>query len=215
MRTTLLVILWALPSFAGDIFFTNKVATFTNLQGVAFKHVTLVKGDLDGVIWRDTVSGGRICYTNLHPELLESWGISTNRIEIALDRAQHKAVADAKYRAAWAAEARVKLKEQSDEQEKLAAEKPAKALKAQQQSDLSAIQALQERINALDRELRHAQAMAVEDQKRGGTSYIKDTAVEQLNDLHEQLDNMVDRYSDKYGTIPKGVKTGVRWDYTR
>src|SRR5215472_10990400 len=98
MRTTILIAVAGamLSASAEDIIFTNKVATFTNLQGKVFKSVQLVKGDLDGVIWRDEASGGRICYTNLHADILESWGISSNRIDIALARAQHKAVADAK-----------------------------------------------------------------------------------------------------------------------
>ncbi|HLH54726.1 MAG TPA: hypothetical protein VKY92_14030, partial [Verrucomicrobiae bacterium] len=49
--------------------------------------------------WRDGASGGRICYTNLHPDLLLSLGIPTNRIETARARAAQKAIADARYRA--------------------------------------------------------------------------------------------------------------------
>ena len=84
---------------AEDITFTNRIATFTNLQGQLFRLVQLARGDQDGLIWRDGASGGRICYTNLHPALLEYFGISTNRIEIARDRAEKKALADARYRA--------------------------------------------------------------------------------------------------------------------
>ena len=102
-----------LSALADDITFTNKTASFTNLQGQLFKGVQLVRGDLDGLIWRDGASGGRICYTNLHPDLLESFGISTNRIEIAGARAQHKAVADARYRALAFAEAQAQLHAQA------------------------------------------------------------------------------------------------------
>src|SRR5689334_7400641 len=86
-------------SLADDILFTNRIASFTNLQGQVYTRVQLVRGDLDGLIWRDGPSGGRICYTNLHPDLLEYFGISSNRIEIARARAEKKALADAKYRA--------------------------------------------------------------------------------------------------------------------
>lgn len=102
MKAALFVIVLATAfqsALAGDILFTNRTATFTNLQGLAYNHVQLVRGDQDGLIWRDGASGGRICYTNLHPDLLESFGISSNRIEIARGRAVRKAIADARYRA--------------------------------------------------------------------------------------------------------------------
>ena len=46
-----------LSALADDITFTNKTASFTNLQGQLFKGVQLVRGDLDGLIWRDGASG--------------------------------------------------------------------------------------------------------------------------------------------------------------
>ena len=58
-------------ALAQDITFTNRVATFTNLQGTVYKDVTITKGDLDGIVWREGAGGGRICYTNLSPALLE------------------------------------------------------------------------------------------------------------------------------------------------
>jgi hypothetical protein len=114
MKASELLILVSLGSAffsaqADDITFTNKTATFRNLQGQVYYRVELVRGDLDGLIWRRAASGGRICYTNLDPDLLESFGISSNRIEIARARAEHKAIADARYRAAAFAEAQAKL----------------------------------------------------------------------------------------------------------
>ena len=47
-----------------DITFTNKTATFTNLQGQLYKGVELVKADLDGLTWRDEGGARRICYCN-------------------------------------------------------------------------------------------------------------------------------------------------------
>lgn len=94
---------------ADDIIFTNRTATFTNLQGHSYECVQLIRGDQDGLIWRDGASGGRVCYTNLHPDLLESFGISSNRIEIAKARADQKAAANARYRANVLAQAQAKL----------------------------------------------------------------------------------------------------------
>jgi hypothetical protein len=85
-------------ALAEDITFTNRTATFSDLQGRTYRQVQLVRGDLDGLIWRDGASGGRICYTNLSPEFLEGLGISSNRIEVASARAEKKAIADARYR---------------------------------------------------------------------------------------------------------------------
>lgn len=102
MNARLFLTLWVavcLTAFAEDIAFNNRTASFTNLQGQVYNHVQLVRGDLDGLIWRDGASGCRICYTNLAPGLLESLGIPTNRIELAKVRAQQKALADARYRA--------------------------------------------------------------------------------------------------------------------
>jgi hypothetical protein len=102
-----------LSALADDITFTNKTASFTNLQGQAYQRVQLVRGDLDGLIWRDGASGGRICYTNLHPDVLESFGISSNRITIARARAQKKAFTDARYRAVVFAKEQTKTQVQA------------------------------------------------------------------------------------------------------
>ena len=109
MNGAVVLLLWgtAWQAVAGsDITFTNRIASFTNLQGQVYRRVLLIRGDDDGLIWRDGVSGGRVCYTNLHPDVLEYFGISSNRIEIARLRAEKKAVADARFHALVAAEGR-------------------------------------------------------------------------------------------------------------
>jgi hypothetical protein len=78
--------------------FTNQLATFSNLQGAAYRNVRLVRADLDGIIYREGVGGGRVCYTNLPAALLESLGISSNQIAVAKARADGRAVAAAYYR---------------------------------------------------------------------------------------------------------------------
>jgi hypothetical protein len=82
------------------ITFTNKLVSFTNLQGEVFRDVRLVRADAYGIIYRETVGvgGGRVCYTNLSLGLLESLDIPTNRIAIAKARADHQAADDAAYR---------------------------------------------------------------------------------------------------------------------
>ena len=93
MRTLLLAMALPLICSAQEITFTNLTATFTNLEGRVFSNVALSKADLDGVIWHGDGSAGRICFTNLSPELLESWNIPTNRISIAAERAAKRAAA--------------------------------------------------------------------------------------------------------------------------
>ena len=58
--------------------FTNKLATFTNLQGEVFRDVRLVRGDDDGIIYRLSIHGvektdetGRLCRLNLTVHGLE------------------------------------------------------------------------------------------------------------------------------------------------
>jgi hypothetical protein len=77
---------------AQDILFTNRVVTFTNISGEVYSNITLVRADLDGLIYRDGASGGRISFTNLGTPLLMSLGIPTNRIATAQARAQAQAL---------------------------------------------------------------------------------------------------------------------------
>ena len=43
---------------AEDITFTNKTASFTNLEGRFYSNIRLIRADADGLIWRDEASGG-------------------------------------------------------------------------------------------------------------------------------------------------------------
>ena len=106
MKAAVFLVLSGLSLPAQDIDFHHRTASFTNLEGRAYSKVALVKGDLDGVIWRDEKgNGGRICYTNLSAEFLDELGVPPERSAIAADRAARKAVADARYRAALAVQA--------------------------------------------------------------------------------------------------------------
>ena len=82
------------------ITFTNKLVTFTNLQGWAFRDVRLIRADADGITYRETVGvgGGRVCFTNLPTAFLESLGISSNQVAVAKGRADRQAAAAAAYR---------------------------------------------------------------------------------------------------------------------
>ena len=125
------VCLFAYSAFGQDISFNNKIATFTNLQGNLYKGVQLVRGDPDGIIWRSDASGGRVCYTNLHPDILVWLGVPTNRIAIAKARAEHKSITDAKFRAEMAARAAAEARVKQQAIEKWNADAPAREREAQ------------------------------------------------------------------------------------
>jgi|SRR5579862_2270286 len=157
----------ALSIFAGiaaahsqDIILSNKTATFTNLQGRVFQAVQLIRGDWDGVIWRDGVGGGRVCYTNLNPAMLEAWGIPTNRIEIARTRAARKALSDARERV----EAQIQAQEDVVSRAKTAAQEAAvaalNASEEQWKARAEAIERLTKQIEDAKLLLRRAKAAA-------------------------------------------------------
>ena len=79
------------------ITFTNKIVTFTNLQGRIYQDVRLTRADLVGIIYREGAGGGRVCYTNLPAAFLESLGISSNWIAAAEVRADRRGAANAAY----------------------------------------------------------------------------------------------------------------------
>jgi len=94
----LLLPFWNCASAQERVTFPNQLTSFTNLQGVAYRNVRLVRADLDGLIYREGVGGGRVCYTNLPAAFLESLGISSNQVAVAKARSDHRAVAAAYYR---------------------------------------------------------------------------------------------------------------------
>ena len=97
----ILALLISITTQAQEINLTNRVATFTNLEGRVYKAVHVVKGTADGIVYREQEStgGGLVSYTNLAPALLAAWGIPLDRMEKARLRAASKAVQDAKFRA--------------------------------------------------------------------------------------------------------------------
>jgi hypothetical protein len=75
------------------ITFTNRVVTFTNIQGKPFRDVRLIRADMDGIIYRSTdgIGGGSVSYMNLSPVLLQAFGIPTNFLLAAKTHAERNA----------------------------------------------------------------------------------------------------------------------------
>src|ERR1035441_10521278 len=185
---------------AQDIVFTNRTATFTNRQGIVFKDATLIKADLDGLIWRNGASGGRICYTNLDPVFLERLGVSSNRIAISKSRAEHKTVSDAQYLAARNAQAQL-----AEEARQVGlGDFAAKARDRQRITDQQAIDDLAQTIEDAQSSLDHVRAAAYDynaNPARGRSySYVKNSATRQLeiNEMRKQLRRMKADYAQKY-----------------
>ena len=93
MKGTLLLLILGFVGVAPGqdaITLTNKLVTFTDLQGRAFRDVRLVHADKSGIVWLvpDGIGGGRFPYTNLPPAFLESLGIPTNWTVAAVTTAE-------------------------------------------------------------------------------------------------------------------------------
>ena len=71
--------------------FTNRFATFTNLQGQTYNRVELVRADDRRILYRCEGGGGTVYYTNLSPATLESLGLSADRIAVAAEQAVQEA----------------------------------------------------------------------------------------------------------------------------
>ena len=143
---------------AQNIDLASRVSTVVALDGKAYYHVTLVYGDLDGVVWRgEGASGGRICYTNLSCDTVARLGIPTNRIALALKRAGLKSRADARYAAERAALAQANIAQRHEEQKRLEREQAARA-------ELAAAQALKQaqidQINSLKAAIARDEALS-------------------------------------------------------
>jgi hypothetical protein len=193
-------------ALAQNITFTNRTATFTNLEGRLFFNVTLIKTNQDGVIWSDDSGGGQVSYTNLSPALLQEWGIPLERIEEARVRAGKKAVADAQRRAALAAQQVAELEAKQKERAGWDAAAAAKAVAAQRQADLQAIKSLEEYIEAAEAQAKRMDA-AAPTQVLGNDAYMRnarakrsraDVALEEVREAKEQLKQMKADYAEKH-----------------
>jgi hypothetical protein len=78
IRVLALLLVLNLPAVAQVITLTNKAVTFTTLEGSVYRGVNLLKADLYGITWHKNAGGGRVAYTNLAAETLDSWGVPSN-----------------------------------------------------------------------------------------------------------------------------------------
>jgi hypothetical protein len=193
----LILLLLVGSALAQDNTFTNRTVTFTNLQNRVYTNVTLFKANLDGVLWRDSEGLGSVSYTNLAPALLEEWGIPTNRIAEARQRAQRRAAFDALDRINAATRAQQDLARLSDQQ----AEAARTQAKNAQQEELQRIKQLEAQCNAERLYLTKLQRNvdmnnALNDGSK--TFWVDPNRYNRLDDTEAELQKLKDEYVEKY-----------------
>jgi hypothetical protein len=148
--------------------------------------------------------GGRVCYTNLSPALLEAWGIPTNRIAIARERARRKAVVDAQYNTRALAASQVKRDRLIAEHAKAAAENQIQAEKEAQQAAYNAIKVLSAQIEAEQARLERLEATVSDSNMQrtdGGFQFVKSGAWQDLADARRRLKALRDQYRENYPNL--------------
>lgn len=203
-RVLSLVIAGITAAHSQDITWTNKTVTFTNLEGRIFKEVQFIRGDWDGVIWREGAGGGRVCYTNLNPALLEAWGIPTNRIGIARGRAQRNAISNARDRVESQIQAQEEFAARAKTAEQEAATSALQARGEQMKSDSEAIERLTKQIEDAKVLLRRAKASAHDYNQANhynGSAprlYVKDSERVKIEEAQTLLKKMKAEFAAKY-----------------
>lgn len=190
---------------AGDsIEFTNRIETFTNLQGEVFSQVTLIRGDLDGVIWRKGASGGRVCYTNLPLGFVAHLGISTNRVQIARRRAAESALAHSKFLAGRQAGAAAESAAREQARREWLPGAPERELLSKIGQDLAAIDRLQSQIDVAKARIRWAKAIISDynSANKGNDyaphAYVRQTEQVKIEEAQTRLQTMRQEFNRKY-----------------
>jgi len=197
--------LFAGASLAQDITFTNRAATFTNLEGHVYTNVALVKANNYGIIYKGD-GMGMVPYTKLSPAFLKSLGIPVERIEKAKAlQARQAAVAARQDQISLAADEQAR-KEGRAEAARWEAGAPARQREAERKAALEQIQTLSAQIAELRQQLRQAQANASDQNQAapaGTYYYVPNQANRQLeiDNAEDQLRQMKADFKDKFGKL--------------
>jgi hypothetical protein len=155
LKIITLLALCAQAALGQDITFTNRTATFTNLEGRVYTNVTLIRANDYGIVWRGD-GMGMVRYTNLAPAVLTSLGIGQERMDRARALLARRAIIDARDRQ-QAAEATA---EQQARNAEWTAGAPERARQAKARAKQEQIQALAGQIAAAEHQLKVDQAVA-------------------------------------------------------
>jgi hypothetical protein len=95
---------FTLPARAQDITYTNRIDSITNVHGVVYNKVQVMRATQAGFVYRssDGATTGMIHFGDLDPDTLERFGVSTNLIAAARERQKAQASALADYEKASA-----------------------------------------------------------------------------------------------------------------
>lgn len=209
--TACVAIFFFFASYGQDVDLRNRVVTFTKLDGQMLREVQIVRGDQDGIVWRKAASGGRICYTNMSADLLESWGISSNRIQVARERAAKKALSDAQYRAQRSKAAQAEREARLKQDTEWRAGEPARKREAQRQSDLAAIETLRRQLEFAQERLEIAKAL-IPSKTTGDPEFANEVMARRIqanleqaevNRARRQLKGLEEDYQRDYGSPPR------------
>jgi hypothetical protein len=87
-----------------EMLFTNKVVTFTNLQGAVYKDADLIRASSRDVIFKTNGDFGTVALTNLNEAAFQRLGIPMEFVQLAFDSERQKSDAVARDRALFQAE---------------------------------------------------------------------------------------------------------------
>lgn len=212
-----LLVLSVLAVCGGDaIEFTNRVETFTNLQGEVFREVTLVRGDLDGVVWRKEASGGRVCYTNLSLGFLAQISIPTNRVQIARQRAAQSALAHSRFLAERQAGAAADSAAREEARKAWLAGAADRELLSNIEQDLAAMDLLQSQIDEAKAKIRWAKAItsdynsANKGNDHAPHAYVKQTEQLKIDEAQARLQTMRKEFNRKYTVEQRNRAAAVK-----
>jgi hypothetical protein len=83
---------------SGELYFTNKIATFSSLDGQSYLAAQLVEADSSRIIFKTNGVFEAVAFTNLSPETLDQIGITQDYLASLKQSAANRAVALAKER---------------------------------------------------------------------------------------------------------------------
>lgn len=74
-----------------EITFTNRVVTFTNLQGRTYRNVDLVRADNMGLVYQSDGQWGMVRYTNLSAQTIQDLGLPADKVTALADAEKQRA----------------------------------------------------------------------------------------------------------------------------
>jgi len=74
------------PQSRPEVLFTNRIVTFTNLQGQVTVDANLIRATTDEVIFKTNDDYGTVMFTNLAPQVLEYLGVPQSHLKLVREQ---------------------------------------------------------------------------------------------------------------------------------